>query len=132
MDGVRQLAGLTADPQTSTTWASSLFTCTYALPEGHLVLSVKESTDPATARAYFDGLQAAAPKSVVLQGFDGLGLPAFTSPAGTAAFVRDSMTLLVDASGLPATVGPQKTERTSFAYAVATNVLACWKEHSGS
>lgn len=129
---VKQLGGLSSNPVTTSTWKNSLFTCTYRLPEGDLVLSVKESADPQAARAYFDGLQAGAPSPTSLEGLRGLGLPSFETQAGTVAFVKDAMTLLVDATRMPPLVGPQGTARTSFAFAVAGNVLACWKEHAAT
>lgn len=125
---VQELAAMATPPTTTTSWSDGLFTCTYALPQGALVLKVKESGSPAAAKAYFDGLQAGATDPVALEASESLELPAFRSPVGIVSFVRDDKTLVVDARGLPASVGPQKTERDELlAYSVATNVLSCWK-----
>lgn len=131
-DAVKQLSGLSADPQTTATWTDKLYTCTYTLPEGVLVLSVKQSANADAAQAYFAGLEAGAAGASKLEGLNGLGLPSYKTASGTAAFVKDDMTLLVDATKMPAMVGPEKTERSSYAFTVASNVLVCWKEHGGS
>ncbi len=125
---IRMLLALPAPPEGSSTWREGLFTCTYALPQGRLVLSVQQSADAAAARSYFTGLRSRTPRSTALTGLTSLGLPAFQSADGIASFVKDDLTLEVDASGLAATVGPHRTSRADFAYTVATDVLACWQE----
>ena len=124
---VGQLDGAAAPPGTTVTWHDGLYTCTYRLPDGVLILSVKQSTDGNAALSYFTGLKSATADATTLEGLNGLGLPAYRSAGGTVAFVKDELTLLVDATGMPATVGPQHTERTSYAFTIASNVLACWK-----
>src|SRR4051812_50138525 len=54
---VSRALALAAPPATQSSWEDQLFTCEYSLPMGPLVLSVKESPDPAAAGAYFDGRQ---------------------------------------------------------------------------
>ncbi|MDD0858427.1 hypothetical protein NHF46_12945 [Arthrobacter alpinus] len=39
------------------------------------------------------------------------------------------MTLQVDATAFPATVGPHKVTASTFAYEMATTILGCWTEH---
>ncbi|GAC1569150.1 MAG: hypothetical protein NVS3B6_22530 [Pseudarthrobacter sp.] len=123
---VRILA-LPATPGTTDTWADKLYTCTYALPAGSLVLSVKEAADPAAARAYFDSSQKTTAQAAPIEGLTNLGFPAYESPA-SAVFVKDSFVLTVDAAALPATVGPHNVSRSAFAYEVAAAILACWSE----
>ena len=124
---VRILA-LPSPPPTTDAWADKLYTCTYALPAGSLVLSVKEAADPAAAHADFDGLQRSTASARPIEGMANLGLPAFETSAGSVVFVKDSFVLTVDAAALPATLGPHGVSRSAFAYEVATAVLACWSE----
>lgn len=125
---IKTLLALPELPTGASTWVDGLFTCTYALPQGRLVLSVKQSSDSAAAMTYFTSLQNRTRTSTALTGLTSLGLPAFQSDSGIVSFVKDNLTLEVDATGLAATVGPQRTSRGDFAYTVATDVLACWQE----
>lgn len=123
-----KILSLAGPPRTTDSWADKLYTCTYALPAGPFVLSVKEAADPAAARAYFDGLAGATASSRPIEGMANLGFPAFEAPAGSVVFVKDNFILKVDAEALPATFGPHGVSRGAFAYEVATAVLACWSE----
>lgn len=125
---LQTLLALPGRPTGTSTWVDGLFTCTYALPQGQLVLSVQQSADPAAAKAHFAALRSHTPTSTALTGLSSLGLPAFQSASGIVSFVKDNLTLEVDATGLTATVGPQRTPRGDFAYTLATDVLACWQE----
>lgn len=123
---VATLMGLHTPPLTKTTWADHLYICTYQLPVGPLVLSVKESSSAAAARDYFNALQARLGDTKALTGLAGLGLPAFENTTGIVVFLKDNMTLQVDSTALPPQVGPHKTSPADLAYTVATDVLACW------
>ena len=123
---VRILA-LSSVPGTTASWADKLYTCTYSLPGGPLVLSVKEAADPDAAHAYFQELQRSTAAAAPIEGLANLGFPAFQTPS-TAVFVKDNFVLSVDASALPETLGPHGVTRAAFAYQVATTVLACWSE----
>ncbi|WP_427131543.1 hypothetical protein [Pseudarthrobacter sp. S9] len=125
---VVRILSLPAPPRTTDTWVDHLYTCTYALPAGPLVLSVKETADPAAARAYFDRLQLNSGAAHPIEGMADLGLAASETADGSVVFVKDSFVLHVDAAALPETVGPHDVSRTAFAYQVATAVLACWSE----
>jgi hypothetical protein len=120
---VARVLSLPAPPPTSSTWADQLFTCDYSLPMGPMVLSVKESPDPAAAAQFFEarrvqlGETAAAP---------GLGERAYATPTGTIVVIKDAMTLTVDATGLPEVFGANGQRRSDFAYEVASVVLGCW------
>ncbi|MFF2344730.1 hypothetical protein [Pseudarthrobacter sp. NPDC058119] len=118
---------LPSEPPTTDSWADKLYTCTYALPSGHLLLSVKETSDPAAARTFFDGLQQQAAGAAPIEGLANLGFPAFQTPS-SAVFTKDSFVLTVDAAALPARLGPHDVSRDAFAYQIATAVLACWSE----
>jgi hypothetical protein len=127
-DDISSILALKQAPHTMDEWTDSTYTCTFHLAEGSLVISVKESPGPAPAHKYFDALQdklEAAP----IKGLANLGFPAAQTPDGAVMFLKDSSTLYVNATGLPAAVGPQKVAPTDFAYQVATTILACWKEH---
>lgn len=108
-------------------WSNDLFTCTYRLPTGTLQLSVKQSSDPTAARAYFAQQRRTAVNPEDIQGLANLGLPAYQTEDGEVSFVKDNMTLLVDGSQLSApTTGD--ASRTHLAYQVATAILGCWSE----
>ncbi|MEO7752075.1 MAG: hypothetical protein ABIS35_01540 [Terracoccus sp.] len=128
MDNVKGLAGVDTVP-TKTSWKDGLFTCTYDLAEGQLIITVKQSADADAAKAHFDGIRKGVDEARDLTGLESLGVPSYRTTDGLAVFVKDEMTLTVDPTRLAATVGPEKTERSSFAYTVATTILACWTEH---
>ncbi len=123
---VAKTLAMTATPPVKATWAHEVYTCRYALPSGPLVLTVKDLPDAASGRTYFDGLRHRLGRTQSLSGLSGLGLPAFETRGGNVAFLKDGKTLLVDASRLPVSAGPQHQSRTDIAYQIATDVLACW------
>jgi hypothetical protein len=122
---VSRALALAAPPATHSTWEDQLFTCEYSLPMGPLVLSVKESPDPAAAGVYFDGRQTELAGTAAA----GLGERAFSTPTGTVVVVKDAMTLTVDATSLPEVFGDNDQRRGAFAYEVASIVLGCWTGH---
>lgn len=123
-----RILALPGAPRTSDSWVGKLYTCTYVLPAGSLILSVKETAGPAAARAHFDDLQQRQASATPIEGLTNLGLPAFETPSGSVVFVKDSFVLTVDATALPATLGPHDVSRNALAYETATAVLACWSE----
>ncbi|MFE5835371.1 hypothetical protein [Arthrobacter sp. NPDC056493] len=127
-DDISTILALAQAPHTVDRWADETYTCTYHLAEGPLVIAVKESSGPAAAREHFDALQNKL-HAEPINGLANLGFPAAQTADGSVLFLKDSSTLHVDATGLPANVGPQNVTRTDFAYQVATTILACWKEH---
>ncbi|MET3144108.1 UNVERIFIED_ORG: hypothetical protein ABIB19_003788 [Arthrobacter sp. UYEF10] len=129
MDRLTSILDLKEDPHTVNHWADSTFTCTYHLQEGALDISVQEAADPATARKYFDAMQALAKDATPIKGLANLGFPAFETADGSAVFQKDSFVLHVDASDLPNTVGPESISRNALAYQLSTTILACWVEH---
>jgi hypothetical protein len=124
---VQKIFKLSAPVPVSTSWQDQLFTCTYTLPVGKMVLSVKESPSKPAADAYFQALRTRSGTTTALQG---VGEQGFATTTGIAVVIRDSSTLKVDTTGLPAVFGPQDQRRTDFAYEMATVVMGCWIEHS--
>ncbi|MEC5191930.1 MULTISPECIES: hypothetical protein [unclassified Arthrobacter] len=129
MDRLTSILKLETKPHTVNNWADSTFTCTYHLTEGALEISVQEATDQASARTYFDAMQALAKDAKPIQGLANLGFPAYETADGSAVFQKDTFVLHVDASGLPATLGPNNITRNALAYQLSTTILACWVEH---
>jgi hypothetical protein len=118
-----KVLALPSPPASSSTWADGLYTCTYRLPDGPLVLTVKESADPAAAKAYYATARArsgSAEKAI------GLTELAFRTPGGVVGLVKDNLTLTVDATGLPPQFGSQGQKRADLAYETATVILGCW------
>lgn len=128
-DNISSILGLKDAPHTVTNWADKVFTCTYHLADGPLVISVKESADPKSARNYFDALKTEVRDSTPIKGLANLGFPAYQTENGSVVFLKDNMTLHVNATDLPPAVGKDKIEPTSFAYQTATTILACWTAH---
>lgn len=135
MDRLTAILKLDKAPHTVSDWADSTFTCTYHLDQaspavpGSLDISVQEARDHATALEYFDAMQALATDATPIDGLANLGFPAYETADGKAVFQKDSFVLTVDASGLPAAVGPDAVTRNALAYQLATTILACWVEH---
>jgi len=125
-DNVAKVLALPARPHTTDNWANTLYTCTYHLADGPLVLSVKESADDQAARGYFDALRVTLGSTHSIDGLANLGLPAYQDTAGSVVFVKDNMTLRVDAAHLSEKIGPHSVSRHDLAYEIATAVLACW------
>ncbi|PTT68508.1 hypothetical protein [Arthrobacter sp. HMWF013] len=126
---LRSILDLDSDPHTINKWADSTFTCTYHLAEGALVISVQEAADQASARKYFDAMQALANDAKPIEGLANLGFPAYETAGGSAVFQKDAFVLKVDAADLPGTVGPENITRNALAYQLSTTILACWIEH---
>jgi hypothetical protein len=125
---IRTALALPAAPVGRSTWADSLFTCTYPLSWGPLVLSVKESPTDAAARAWFTAGRAGLAGA---QDAPGLGEGAYAGPAGTVVVIKDNDVLTVDTTGLPVEFGPRHQRRTDLAYEVASVVLGCWTGTDG-
>lgn len=120
---VTKILGLKSPPATTSLWADHLYTCTYRLPQGNLIVSVKESPDAAATKSYFQARrqQSGSPDTLA-----GLTPSAFGTPTGTVVLVKDNNTLTVDATALPTQFGTQHQKRTDLAYEVASVILGCW------
>lgn len=131
VDDVSRIMGTSEPVEPTSAWEDPMFTCTFDLAAGPLVLRVHDADDRAAGMAHFQQLRLDHEDAQEIGGIYSLGLPAYEAGA-TVAFVRDGKTLEVDATGLRG--GPfGKTadqSRAEVAYAVATSVLACWTEHA--
>ncbi|MEP7180042.1 MAG: hypothetical protein ABI775_13220, partial [Pseudonocardiales bacterium] len=110
-------------PAGTATYADHLFTCTYKLAMGPLILSVKESPDRPSTDSYYTALRQAFSNT---ENVDGLGEAAWGTKDGTVVLRKDNDVLRVDATGLPAEFGAQHSKRNDFAYEIASNILGCW------
>ena len=120
---VQQVLTLPALPTVHSTWIKQVYTCTYDLPVGPMVLTVQVAPTKAAADAAFEARQKATAGATVL---NGLGEHAYATPDGTATVIKDAMTLTVDTTALPAVFGAEQQKRTDLAYEVASDVLGCW------
>jgi hypothetical protein len=122
-DQVRTVLKLSAPAPVKSSWQDQLYTCTYTLPMGRMVLSVKQSASKPAARGYFLGLRSRLGGTEPLLG---LGEQAYATKTGIAVVLKDDMTLQVDTTGLPAVFGAEQQRRTDLAYEIASDVLGCW------
>lgn len=120
---ITKVLSLPSQPATASTWVDQLYTCTYQLPMGPLVLSVKQSADATAAHDYYLASRKRRGSTVDTMG---LGTYAYRTGGGTVGLVKDNFTLTIDATGLPAQFGAQGQKRTDLAYEVASVVLGCW------
>jgi hypothetical protein len=123
---ITQILQLDAPAHTVTAWDGQVFTCTYHLPMGPLVLSVNVSDSDDQAGAFFDARAAELPQA---EQTAGLGERAVRTDTGVVVVVKDDMTLTVDATGLPEVFGANGQRRTALAFEVASDILGCWTEH---
>jgi hypothetical protein len=113
---------LPSAPVARSSWVNHVYTCTYQLPMGELVLSVTESGTEASANAYLEGLR----QRLGAQPLIGLTPLAYGTGDGVVVLVKDTDTLRVDASRLPRQFGDQGQKRADFAYELASDILGCW------
>ena len=69
------------------------------------------ANDASVGEAHFAELQAGLENAEDIEGLLGLGLPSFSTGDGIVAFLRDGKTLVVDATALPAGLGPDGTRQ---------------------
>lgn len=125
---VTEILALPATPKTIDDWDGTTYSCTYPLAVGDFVMTVTESANDADADAMAERL-AASLQAPPIEGLANLGLPGYQSKDGNVIFAKDNMTLQVNATAFPATVGPHKVTASTFAYEMATTILGCWTEH---
>jgi hypothetical protein len=123
---VATMLALHPAPSTTTTWAGHLYTCTYHLPAGPLVLSVKESPNVTSGTAYFNALRQRLAPTHPLTGLVSLGESAYDTSGGMVVVLKDGKTLQIDATGLPRVAGRNQQSRTNLAYEVASDIIGCW------
>lgn len=122
---ITQVLGLATAPTSSSHWADRLYTCTYALPMGTLVVSVKQSASSAEAMSFFAQSRNVLGASRTLAG---LGQGSYGTTDGKVVLIKDSDVLTVDATKLPPVFGAQQSKRFDFAYEIASDILGCWTE----
>lgn len=120
---IAEVLKLSTKPTSTSSWTGGLYTCTYRLPEGTLVVSAKQSATADAARHYFAAQRA---RLAPTENLYGLGTSAYGNRAGIVALVKDEDTLIVDASRLPAVLGIERNKRFDFAYELASDILGCW------
>lgn len=120
---VAKVAALKAAPVATATFVDHLYTCTYTLPMGRFVVSVKDLDSAAATTTYFTDLRHRLGTTTTLAG---LAEGSFGTADGKLALRKDSHVLEVDASGLPAVFGTQSEKRADFAYEIASDILGCW------
>ena len=91
-------------------------------------MTVRDDTNLAAGSAYFAALRSKLAGAKPIGGGANFGFPAFSTPNGNVAFLKDGKTLLVDASGLPDDVVPSDFTRLDAAYSAAAAVIECWTE----
>jgi hypothetical protein len=124
---IGHLLDLKPAPRGHATWRDHVYTCTYPLPSGRLVLEVTESADLPAAHRHFQTVRRELGPTRPLKGLASLGLPAFESQTGTTVFLKDNKVLRVDATNLKQPAG-RAASRTDVSYEVATDVMGCWAE----
>ncbi len=129
-DAVKRTFALTSQPSATPRWSASdrIFACTYRIGGSRLRLTVQDATDAGKGTAYFGRLRHDASGAGVIGGMESFGFPAFQTPNGRVAFLKDGKTLEVDASALPSAALPAGYSREEAAYSVASAVIACWTE----
>ncbi|MCU1615545.1 MAG: hypothetical protein JWO98_3085 [Frankiales bacterium] len=110
-------------PAPQAAWANHVYTCTYTLPTGRLLLSVTVAPSDSAARGTLQAMRRQLATSKDERGF---GQQAYASPTGALIAVKDNMVLRVDATGLPDELGATHQGRTQFAEVVAAGVFQCW------
>ena len=125
-DNISRALALAAPPHSVDSWNNRRYTCRYHLTGGEFVISVEESSDAASARSYFDTMQGKLAAAQPIEGLANLGFPAYETADGLVVFLKDYMTLQVDARMLTDKIGPHGVTRTAFSYEIATAILGCW------
>lgn len=128
-ESLQHNVGLAATPRSSSTWAGGIYTCTFHLPGGDVVVSVQDATDLTAGRHYFDSVRGRLAGLHEIKGVQSFGLPGYQDGHGVVLFLKDGKTLEVDATGLPAAVGPYHQSPGDVAYGLAAAIVACWSEH---
>lgn len=121
--------GLPTTPTSTSSWSDDVYTCTYRLSGGDLVVSVQDAANESAGQHYFAAVTSRMPQLQPIRGLENFGLKGYADGAGTVLFLKDGKTLDVDATALPAHVGRYAQSPAHVAYALAAAILACWSEH---
>jgi hypothetical protein len=115
--------GLASPPFPKDSWADHVYTCTYAVPMGTLVLAVTVAPSTDAAGSELEALRTQVGASDPEQGF---GERAYSAPAGVLVAVKDNLVLTIDARSLPDDLGPGHQRRIDLVRLLAAGVFACW------
>jgi hypothetical protein len=119
--------GLNGRPPKSSSWVKPVFTCTYRLTEGPLILTVTEFPTAKAAQQSFNQKKSQyAQDKVPIQTLEALGVPSFLASDDVLLSIKTSHVLRVDVTQLPKTVGPLHRARRDLSYLVAQAILKCW------
>ena len=99
-------------------WAGHVYTCTYPLAGGRLVLTVTQLRNRAAAATAYNRLAQAAAHRTRL---NGLGNAAYQAPDGTLVARKDQFVLDADPTGAPSGIRP-----ADLAFAAVVAVMGCW------
>jgi hypothetical protein len=127
-DAVARTFGLAQAPRSTGDWSHGVFTCRYRLPGGPLIVSVQDATNEGAGRAYYTSLRTRLTGARDIEGVESFGIPAFETPVGNVAFLKDGKTLRVDASHVAKASLPVDFSTSEAAYGVAAAVIGCWTE----
>ena len=120
---VQGALALDSSPAPQSSWADHVYTCTYAVPTGTLVLAVTVAPSDDAAGAQLDALRTQLGATDEEQGF---GKRAYSAPAGVLVAVKDNLVLTVDARALPDALGAGHQRRIDVVRLLAAGVFACW------
>lgn len=108
-------------------WTKPTFTCRYVYENGGFTMTVTEYADqPATEAAFTTRRESATDP----QDLPGVGDAAYATPDGSVFFRKDTKTMAIDVSGLPAQFGKPAIGRDAVALNIVATVLHCWKEQA--
>jgi hypothetical protein len=99
-------------------WAGHVYTCTYPLSGGQLVLTVTQLRNKAAAATAYSRLARAVTHRTRL---NGLGNGAYQAPDGTLIAHKDQFVLDADPTGAPPGIRP-----ADLAFAAVVAVMGCW------
>ena len=111
------LGGPLPSPQQGA-WAGHVYTCTYPLGGGQLVLTVTQLRTKAAATTAYNRLVRRTTRRTRL---NGLGNAAYQTPDGTLVARKDQFVLDADPTGAPPGVRP-----ADLAFAAVVAVMGCW------
>src|SRR3954454_16408139 len=120
---VKGALGLDSTPMPRSAWADHVYTCTYAVPMGTLVLAVTVAPSVDAAGGRLDALRAQLGAADPEEDF---GERSYSGPAGVLVAVMDNLVLSVDATALPDDLGPGHQRRIDVVRLLAAGVFACW------
>jgi hypothetical protein len=110
-------------PAPESSWADHVYTCTYALQQGTLVLAVTVAPSDPAARTDLESMRSQLGAATQEPG---LGQKAYSTAAGTVVAVKDNLVLRVDATGMADDLGNTHESRLDFARVIAAGVFSCW------